>query len=791
MAGQAPIQTVPNLVQGVTQQAVQNRRDAQCEAQFDCVNSVLEGAAARPHCDMLAFWSGRNLTGSLFSETSYEDTENYLTGVSPSGVPFAIDLDAGVDCSIIQTAPNYSYLSSGAGVPGDKLRAQVVDDYTFISNRKVSPALTSAVAPATVNEALVFVRATAFAMTWSVTVSGAGGTATISGTTSNTTVESTASIASQIQAGLTANGYTAVRVGSVVRVYRADNVDFSISASDGQGDSYVNAFKGSVSALSKLPARAFNGMVFKVQGDKSTGADDFYVKFVGDTSTGAWQETVAPGAKTTLDAATMPHALVLTGYRQFTYKRLTWSTRIAGDGVDTAKSPGFIGKYIRDMLYHQRRLALIHSAGVVFSKTDNPFTFFPDTVQTVLATAPIDLKISNGDKRGSPVLSFGIQTQESLYLWAQRVQFKVDSGNDPLKQDTVEVTPAMAYQFAEKAYPLNLGSFLFLVTETGRYATLRALQFTGGRVSGDPDLTAHVGQYIRSGVTELTASDSLRYVFMQSDGEPGVLNLFNYTFDPSQGFIQTAINKWRIPGGSILWCGLKDNYLRVLQQRPEGVAFLRFNLTPQATDDDALAKYATRLDLRLRDTDLSAPTYDATTGLSTITLPYTPTGADILVVTRADKAGGYQRGRVFPVVSVVGSAVTVKGDLRGYAFYVGHRITAMRRESEFAVRTDKGAVPYDRLTVNRFYLSMAYTGYTRVEVSHPTKPTRSIEFSGQELGGLGATIGTLTPKNGLMNVPVDELAKEATITMINDSFLPSYWQSAAYEFAGVGGAGSR
>ena len=37
-------QTVPNVIQGVSQQAAQARRPTQCKEQFDCLNHAVEGA---------------------------------------------------------------------------------------------------------------------------------------------------------------------------------------------------------------------------------------------------------------------------------------------------------------------------------------------------------------------------------------------------------------------------------------------------------------------------------------------------------------------------------------------------------------------------------------------------------------------------------------------------------------------------------------------------------------------------------------------------------------------------
>ncbi|MGV1835231.1 hypothetical protein ACQZ6C_10755 [Rhizobium rhizogenes] len=787
-AGSKPsIQIIPNLIQGVSQQAPQSRRDAQAEEQMDCINSVLEGVVPRPHGDFMKLWAGADWNGSLFSETSHGDDENYLVGVKADGTPFAFNLADGTDCVVTSTAPDYSYLSAGAAPSRDKLRAQVVDDTTFICNRQVTPAMAGTTSPAIKHEAIVFIRATAYSSTYEVILSGPGA-ATGTSTTDDDTVDPTTQIAIEIAAGIDGvSGYTCDIYGSVLHIYRADGAAFSISTSDGNGDDYMRAFNGQAASYDKLPAKAPSGIIIKVNGEDNQGADDYYVKFVGDPSTGVWQETVAPGTPTSIDAASMPHVMVCTGVNTFEFRRPSFSTRIAGD-TDTAKDPSFIGKPIRDMIYHQRRLAMIWAGGSVFSKTAFPYTYFPDTVQTLLATAPVDFTVSSGDKRGASTLDFGLQAQESLFLWAQKSQFRVSSGQDPFKQDTVEVIPSMSYQYASNAYPLPVASFVFLATDVGDYASLRALTFSQTKVAGDIDVTSHVGQYIASGVSGLTSSDTLRTIFVQTLGNTSVLYLFNYTYDADQGFIQSAINTWRIPGGEILWAGFKDNYLRVIQQRPEGVVFLRFNLTPQVKDPIAGAGYCTRLDFRVSEAGVSSLTYDAVTNTTSFVVPYIPTGPDIVVATSADKTDGYTRGRIFPVLSVSTSTVVVKGNLTGYQFYVGQRITSYRTESTFFVRTDKGSLPLDRLTLNRFFLTLAQTCYTRVEINTPSNGTKSYEFTGQQLGG-GAHTGTPTPSNGMITAPVAAASEDATITLINDTFLPSYWQSAAYDYTPVGWSG--
>lgn len=807
MASQFDLSTVipiANLIQGVSQQAEQQRRDAQCDSQFDCINSVSDGCQARPPTELVRTYPGLNLTGSFFSETFNGDNENYLTGVRADGVPFAYDLSDGTPCTVTSTAPDLSYLTSGAPSPREKLRGQVVDDFTFMANRQVTVAMAGTQSAAKVNEAIVFLKATSFGTRYRIGLSGPA-TLAVAISTADTQVAPTQGIAQGFLDGIDGpafnvttdpsgsgidgnQGYTCTRSGSTLRIRRTDGEAFTVSTEDGNGDTQLYAFNGEAQSFSRLPERGFTGSILKVGGENKTQEDDFYVKYIGASSTGRWQETVGPGVKTTINPATMPHALVNTGFRTFEFRRLAWSTRIAGD-ESTAKDPSFVGKKLRDVSFFNRRLVLLHMAGVVFSKTDNPYTYFPDTLQTTLATAPVDLKVSSGAKNGAAVLDFAVLAAESLFLWAQKVQFRVSSGQQSFEQKTVENLPAMAYEYSPNAHPLALGPMLYMSTDAGPWATLRTLQFSSGKLIGDTDVSAHIGQYIPAGVRILTASETLRQIFMQTDGSANTLVLFNYTFD-GDSFIQTAFNTWRIPGGTILWTSISNNKLRILQQRPEGVALLSVDLTPKAVDPQAGAKYKTRLDNRVAQAQVTGLTYNSTTDTTSFTLPYIPTGTELRVVL-ADTLGARTRGRVYEVVSVVGAVVTVKGNLTGGTFYAGQRIVAERTESEFFIRGESGAEPTDRLTINKFQLSCSDTGYSRIESIPDVGPMRVSEYPARVLGSSSAVTGPPNISTDDFDIDVSELAKEVTIRLVNDSFLPSNWQSAAYDITAVGWKGGK
>ncbi|RWP84734.1 MAG: hypothetical protein EOR11_19940 [Mesorhizobium sp.] len=806
-------QLVANLVQGVSQQAEQQRRDTQCESQFDCFNSPSEGAQARPSAEVVKVWLARTLTGAFFSEVVRDD-ENYLVGIYGTAV-FAINLNTGIDAAITQSNTD-GYLTPAVGVnPRDTFRSVVVEDTTLILNRAVKPLMDSTIlSPVRYPEAIVFVRSGDFDSGYEVTITGTNGNADNAVSKYQTDdaagdayKSKTITIADRLTIGGLQgnggmgypapcpaldgqNGYSAIRSGSVIKLFRADHGDFDIETVDGNGDDFMYAFKEKATSYAKLPAKAFDGMVLEVNGDDRSKASSYFVQFQGSSSTGVWNEVVAPNTPTTLKPGTMPHVLINTALDTFTYGPQDWSTRIAGDGVDTAKDPGFVGKLPRDIYYHENRFGILYTGGAVWSKSRYPFTMFPDTAQAALAEAPVDVTLVPGQTtQGASEMDFAVQIDESLFLWSPKAQFRVTSGQDNFKQDSVAANPSTAYVYSRICNPLAVGQFLYFPADVGPHSSFRSVQFYQGKPNGDITVTNHVASYLADGIRYITGSDTLGVIFAVSDNDPTVLYAYNFLFEQNE-YVQSAWNKWRIPGGNILWASLNDNELRVLQQRTEGVALLKFNLTPKAVDPITGAEYATRLDLRVDETQVTAGAYNAGANTYSFTLPYTPAvgSPTFRVITREDKVSGYSRGREFPLVSIVGRVVTVTGNLTGYKFYAGHTIRSERTESRFFIRNQQGITPTDRLTIADFTVQFAQTGYTRIEVAKPNGDTKSYEWEGRTSGLPASHSGTPAIATASLTAPVKELAQNASITLVNDSFLPSKWQSASYQYTAVGKA---
>jgi hypothetical protein len=407
-------------------------------------------------------------------------------------------------------------------------------------------------------------------------------------------------------------------------------------------------------------------------------------------------------------------------------------------------------------------------------------------VQTRLATDPIDIQISGS--KTIALLRRSVQHGGGTFLWAQKSQFSVGSGSEPFTADTVKSKRVSAYEFVEAGELASVGNSLYFATEAGGFATIRDLFIREGVSIDHTDVTAHVSQYIPAGVRRITASDTMNMLFITSDEAPSHLFAYNWFLESRQSEgerLQSAWNTWRLPEDCIiLWAGVFRAELLLLVQRTDGVAILKADLSRDRKDPSST--YLTRLDLRVTEADCSV-VYDSMTDTTEIELPFIPTELDpeaakpvLIVVVRED--GDHPRGREFKVLDVVGDTVAVEGDAESHSFYAGYRITALRKESEFWLRSERGVIPADRLQAIFYRILHARSGYYRAEVEYINGNTQSYEWEGRKFGDPQNVIGQVGIANGLFNVPITGENTFFAVTLINDSFLPSHWQTAEFGY---------
>lgn len=835
---------VPNMVQGVSQQAPQNRRETQCEAQFDCINSPVVGCDARPPVEFNSLLVDADYTDSFFYEIKRGVDEHYLVVISAGalGGLEIFDLKTGDPCDVTLETGADDYLAT-VGKPKNVFVATTVDDYTFVCNREVLPGIdTGATSPAKRNEALIYWKASAYKIKFALALTYGGNVyewtyeTPDNSTAGNAEYITTTAVAATFyrsmtglaapQHGTGANaatgtnqgtlaghaGHTAgvsgtihvqdlgfyIRInGNCILLGRNDSAAFKVDTSDGVGDTYMRAVKDYAQSFADLPKNAFEGFTCKVQGTNKQTQDDYYVRFTrGDGSAGVWEESVAPGVPLGFDATTMPYALINTGVGTFEFKKAPWQGRVSGDGVDSALDPSFADRQIFDMFYDNNRLALMTEGACSWSMANNPFVHFPSSAQTTLATDPVDIRVGGGKQ--IVLLRKAVQTNEQTYLWAQKKQFRVASGNESFRQDTVESKPVTSFEFAEIPEPLPVADSLYFVTEPGKFATVRDLTLRDGKPLGSADVTAHVKRYIRSGVRRMAASDTLGIMVLASDNAPSYLYVYNFLIgDNENGAVtrlQSAWNTWRLPRfGTILWVTIQAERMDLVIQRPEGVILAQMDLSQDRTDDGH-DDYLIRCDLRMTEAN-TARTYDPDTGATTIVFPFDILEAqddgtkeakdqNFFVVQRTTSVV-QRRGYRWVLVDSGPNWVSVEGDCTAEELFCGFRIRAERDESPFYIRTAKGLIPADEITVHTYTVTHAKTGYYRAEVSYKTqnRKTGIYEMTGRVLGSQDNVLGEFAMTDGQLKVPISSDNLGYTLKLINDSYLPSRWQTSTYVYS--------
>ncbi len=849
MADELRSYPVPNLVQGVSQQAPQNRRETQCEEQFDCINSPILGCDARPPLEFQSLLVDAQYTNSFFYEIKRGTSEHYLVVIthddSVGGVVEVFDLNTGDACEVLVDVGANAYLATVAQ-PKDVFVASTVEDFTFICNRELIPEMDDTdLSPAKVNQAIVFWRASGYMINFQLSITYGGNVYTWTyktpdnstagnaeyittnavaatfyrtltglsapvrdpnGEASTGTNENVGGTYAGSTSGVTGNvtatslGFTVRLNGNCILIGRADTNAFTVDTADGVGDTYMRAVKDNVQAFSDLPKNCFKGFTTKVRGSNKETADDYYVRFQdADGSGGYWAEVVAPNVPLTPLGSSMPHVLINTSPGHFSFQEAPWGARVSGDGVESAEDPSFIGKQIWDVFYDNNRLAIMTEGACCWSKANQPFVFFPSSAQTILATDPVDVQIGGGKQ--IVLLRKSVQTDEQTFLWAQKRQFRVSSGQEAFKQDTVEAKPSTSFEFAETPDPLPVADSLYFVTEPGRHATVRDLTIQDGKPRGSTDVTAHVKKYIPAGVRRLAASDTLGVMAISTDGAPTNLYIYNFLIgDNEQGLssrLQSAWNTWRLPvGGQLLWHSIAANEMRLAIQRPEGVLLCRVDLSPEKTDEGYYnyTDYMTRLDYRMTQ-DNTSIVYDADLNISTIFLPFNlfeaqgdenrdPSERRCMVVQHVSSSVAL-RGRVWPIVNMGGTEIQVQGNCTGQALFIGLRIKAERLESEFFIRTQQGMVPAERLQVHDFTVFHSDTGYYRVEVDYKGGKQGAYHMTGRVFGDIANVTGSFPIVDGQLKVPINSSSGGATIRLVNDSFLPSRWQTTEYQYTGT------
>lgn len=775
-------ETIPNLINGVSQQAYALRRPSQGESQENFLSSVVDGLKRRPPSHHVAKLSATDYSAAKQHLINRDPTERYSVLLVDQDLK-VFDLDGN---EITVAFPNgKTYLDCTD--PQTDLRAVTVADYTFIVNTTVTAAMGSTTSDTLGNEALVNVKQGNYGKGYRIIIDGTVRAEYLTpdgGSSSHSEDIDTVNIATELYndlVGVLGAGWTVTRYQSALHIVNAVS-DFSIAVEDGFNGNAMIAHKNGVQDFQDLPNFGPEGFTIEISGDANSAFDNYWVKFekenTGDSS-GIWKETLAPGIKTSFDAATMPHVLVRESNGTFTFRQAEWDTRLVGD-AESAPEPSFIGNTISDIFFYRNRVGILASENVVFSAASDFFRFWPKTVTTLLDSDPIDVAASHTKVS---ILRHAIPFHKRLILFSEQTQFEL-SAQQLLTPTTVSIDATTEFPCSPVAKPVLAGQNIFFAADRGNYSSVREYFIDENNETNDAaDISAHVPEYIPKGVFEISSSSNEDAALFLSSLERNTVVVYKYYWDAREK-LQSSWSKFTFRSDAkILSADFVDDDIYMVVAYPDGT-FLEYIPVSQGQSDPS-SEFLFCMDRKVYETDLSL-SYDGT--YTTITLPYEDTSSFWIVIRSGNTTGGLREGYSIPVFDQPSnSTLRVEGDYTGAKFCVGTKYTSSYEFSPFLIRegTSQGGsttVGEGRLQILRMNLLFEDTGYFKIQVTPQSGILTEHIFPGKVLGSPQTKIGYASvEQRGRFRFPVNTRNTAAKILIVSDHFLPCAIMQAEWE----------
>jgi len=860
--------SIPNLINGVSQQPAALRLSSQAESVINCFPSPVEGLKKRPPSYNLGkLFSGSSGTGRPFVNIVDRDgTIRYMVYIRDGDIK-VFNLSGAAQT--VTTPDGVGYLDiNNASDPSAQFRVASVADATFIVNREKTVsmldgvALTSSAAGTTTTavfasttgvsvgmsiigpdvpynatvtavnattvtfapaasaataigrrysfnlsadwgtRSMVFVRTAEYNTTYKITVNGnTVSTTTVStgGSPDPSTILIASNLATALQAAL-GGGFTVTANEYIVQIIKNDGGDYTLEATDTRTAEGIIAIKGTVDAVTRLPLISDHGFIVKVQGEASTSFDDYYLRFETTSGSGfgkgVWRECAAPASKYKLDPTTMPHVLMRNANGTFTFKRFDWSTRVAGDVV-TAPEPSFVGAQIQNINLFRNRLVFLADENVILSAADSYDRFWPETVQTVVDSDPIDIS-TGGTEINFLVSSLAIAN--TLLLFSRHGQFRLDTGittlGSPLTPKTATITAITTFDMQASVDPVGVGRTVYFPIPKGEFSGLREffLPDASGPVPVSEEVTAAIPRYIPANLASLAASVSEETIIAISKDQTDRVYFYKFFYE-EETKLQSSWSYWQFhTGKQIIGADILDSDLYLLCQYGDGVYMERIALRPETTDTGSA--FELLLDRKASETACTvAVTQPAGLDVqSTITLPYPMTATGTMALVGRLAAGNtLQHGQVVQIVSetLTGGAggngtIVVRGDLSQAKFFVGELYqmtyefsTPFIKEQPAGGGVAVAAGP--KLQLRTWTVVFDKTAHFQLRVTAESRDAQTYTFEGYTPGSGLAPLGSPALKQGQFRAPVMTRNTGAKIELLSNSPLPCRVQSCEWE----------
>ena len=765
-------QSIPNLINGVSQQPPSLRLSTQAELQENGLSNVVTGLSKRPSSSHIAnLGTISNLDKAFIHTIRRDENEFYSMVVDTAGTIRVFDKD-GVSKTVTNNAASYL---SGLTDPNKELAAVSIADSTFIVNKNTVVAKGTATSSSRNPEALVYVKQADYSSTYRVVLTKGGNTSTVEFATKSSTQDTTSEtqnaergastdlIATNLNTfsgtavsttyyeniinGSAVSGLTVTQYGNVLHIQSTDSTDFQVEVGDSHGGDHLLVFKDETADFKKLPIEAPVNYTIKVSGDNQKAQDDYYVKFTDEE---VWKETLEPNILTQLDASTMPHKLTKLPSGNFQFDPVTYDERTVGDD-NTNSYPSFVGFTLSDIFFHRNRLGVLADENVIFARAGEfvSFDFFRKSVLTIVDSDPIDVAVSSNKVS---ILKHAVPFNEALLLFSDLTQFKLTA--DPvLTPETVNIANTTEFEASLRAKPAQVGKFVYFASKRGAWSGLwEYFVDTDTDTNDATEVTAHVPEYLNGEVINIEASSNEDMILVQTDNDPQALYVYRYYWRGREK-LQASWSRWTF-SGDVIGVSFNRADITLLIKRGNDLYLERINLSVDDATNYTTNKFSIHLDRRVQ---------LQTSGLTTI--PYTDAG-----VIYID-----QTGKIIDLSAVAGKLANSEVVYAGVPFQFKYQF------SEPVVKSGDKAITTGKLHIRNYAVVYSNTGFFQAEVTHSKRTPYVRNFTGRIVGAASNILNQAGIDSGTYRFGVLGHGNETSITLKSSSHFPCVFQSAEWE----------
>ena len=793
---------IPTLLRGISQAADSTKQADHADIQDNANSNPVLGLTKRSGTQFLTTLSSSTV-GNVHIQTINRDTNERYVAIFSNGNVKVYDID-GTEKTV--TKPDgTNYLNTST--PRSVIKTVTIADYTFVVNTSITVAMDSAVSAGNITQAVVFINSVSDKTTYSVTVDGV----TVTDDTTSDSTLSTTQVATDLQSGLNSGltGFTIARNGPVIHIKKNDGSNFSIDGNDTQGNTQLTVVKDSVQRFTDLPTVSPNGYVVEIKGDESTNFDNYYVKFVtnngGTFEEGQWEETLEPGITYKFDYDTMPHVLIRQADGNFRFARVDgdsytlsgvsytlpkWGERTVGD-LDSAPNPSFVGGKINNVFFFRNRLGFLADDNAILSRVSEFFNFFPETVLSVIDSDPIDVAASHTKVA---ILKHAVTMGEQLILFSDQTQFVLTSSSDSLTPKTANVVVATEFESSDLAQPVGSGSSIYYLTNKGSFAGVREyITQENVAIKDASNITIHVPRLIPSNIFKLAVSTNEDVLILLGSDNPNKLYINRWLYGDN---FQKILNSWSTftlnSAKSIRNIDFIGTDLFMVVEEANGTTLEKIPFEAEFRETNAEFEY--HLDHKVTEATTGVSVaYNATTDVSTFTVPYRLNGAMSVVgrylgdgetSTFVDTQGNTKTLKPGQALQTTNTAngstatITASGDFRNSKFIIGEPFLMHYRFSQQRLTeggsNNAGEIVSGRLQLHHFYIKFEDTGFFQVEVTPENRDTSTHKFTGRLLGAASSAIGQINLETGTFRVPIMSRADRVNIDVKNDKIFPTH-----------------